>query len=81
MNFLEVLNGSHNSGSEELASLRNIALMAVMEQGLVPTHVHITYTVHVAHFFIKTDTLYMFALLLGGFLSSLLNLFHQGLQT
>lgn len=31
MNFLEVFNGSHDSWSEELASLRDIALMAIMQ--------------------------------------------------
>lgn len=36
MDSLEVLNGSHDSWSEELASLRDVALMAIMQQDLVP---------------------------------------------
>lgn len=31
MNFLEVLNGNHDSWSEELPSLRDVALMAIMQ--------------------------------------------------
>ena len=67
MNFLEVFNGSHDSWSEELASLRDIALMTVMQQGLVP----VVPTQNLTFLLLRSR-----CFLLGGFFSSLLNLFH-----
>ena len=67
MNFLEVFNGSHDGWSEELASLRNIALMTVMQQGLVPV---------VSKQDISFLLLRLQCFLLSGFFSSLLNLLH-----